>query len=198
MQARPPGSGVTETVLSVLRPRLRRWGFTLIELLVVVVLISVLGAVVAPALLSRLTDEAQAVATPSEPLSQAPPSAAAARDSTGRKARQPVFEASLVELDVSASHALEGFGVFTRYDAAYRGTFVVRNMDAVTDTITLGFPFPQGINEVRDVSFRLGEADGGLSEAPGVQYDLEGIECINGDVLVLSDSRDAVASGDTP
>jgi len=152
------------------------WGFTLIELLIVVVIISFLGSVAAPALLSRLAKDPQEIPAPAEPLRQAPPSATVAADPAGRQVRQPVFVSSTVDLDVQASHALEGFRVFTRYDAAYSGTFVVRNMDPVTDTITLAFPFPPNINEARDVSLQFRDAAGGLSDAPGVRYGLEGIE----------------------
>ena len=152
-------------------------GFTLIELLIVVVIISVLAAVAAPMFLTRIqrSDQEDEADRASEPIRQAPPSAEAAVRSDGDRGRPPVIESSTVRIDLTASHVLDGFGVLTQYDADFSGTFVVRNVDPVVDTITLRFPFPPGINEARGVSLRFQEAGGSLDEPAAVTYGLEGI-----------------------
>ena len=152
-------------------------GFTLIELLIVVVIISVIAAVAVPAMLSRLARTQDELAdVPDEPIRQAPPSAVAGERPGGGLGVPPVIESSTIELDLRASHVLDGFRVFTRYDADYRGTFVVRNADPVVDTITLSFPFPPDINEARGVSLQFLDSQGNLDDPQRVAYGLEGIE----------------------
>ncbi len=152
-------------------------GFTLIELLIVVVIISVIAAVAIPSMLSRLASTQDEMADmPDEPIRQAPPSAVAGERPGGGRGLPPVIESSTIELDLRASHVLDGFRVFTRYVADYSATFVVRNADPVVDTITLSFPFPPDINEARGVSLQFLDAQGNLSDPPQVSYGLEGIE----------------------
>ena len=152
-------------------------GFTLIELLIVVVIISVIAAVAVPAMLSRLARTQDELAdVPDEPIRQAPPSAVAGERPGGGLGVPPVIESSTIELDLRASHVLDGFRVFTRYDADYSGTFVVRNADPLVDTITLSFPFPPDINEARGVSLQFLDSQGNLNDPQRVGYGLEGIE----------------------
>jgi prepilin-type N-terminal cleavage/methylation domain-containing protein len=153
-------------------------GFTLIELLVVVVIISILGAIAVPVFLSKLEDAAQEheADQPSQPISQAPPSAEVVAGPDQERGRPPVFESTEVQLDLHSSHVLEQFRVHTRYDAVFSGTFVIRNVDPVIDSITLRFPFPPGISEARDVSLKLRDDQGRLQESLDATYTLEGIE----------------------
>lgn len=162
-------------LLSLLRRSIGR-GFTLIELLVVVVFISILGVVLIPALLSRLSSTEAAAMDEAVPIRQAPPGAVAADGPGGRAGRPPRFESSTIELDVTASHVLDGFRVFTRYEADFSGIFVVRNVDPVVDTITLTFPFPPGINEAHSVSLLVRDATGTWSDEGQVRFGLDGME----------------------
>lgn len=171
------GAGrASRALLSILRRSIGR-GFTLIELLVVVVFISILGVVAVPALLSRLSSTQEAAAgKDAVPIRQAPPGAVAAEGPGGEAGRPPRFESSTIELDVTAFHVLDGFRVFTRYEAEFSGTFVVRNMDLVVDTITLTFPFPPGINEAHNVSLLVRNASGGSSDEGQVRFGLDGMK----------------------
>ncbi|UCC84837.1 MAG: prepilin-type N-terminal cleavage/methylation domain-containing protein [Gemmatimonadota bacterium] len=152
--------------------------FTLIELLVVVVIISILGAIAVPVLLSKLENAAQEHETeqPSQPISQAPPSAEVVSGPDEERGRHPVFESTEVQFDLRSSHVLEQFRVHTRYNAVFNGTFVIRNVDQVIDSITLRFPFPPGISEARDVSLKFRDSQGQLQESLDASYTLDGIE----------------------
>jgi prepilin-type N-terminal cleavage/methylation domain-containing protein len=153
-------------------------GFTLVELMIVVVIISIIAAIAIPTLLSQMERAAQQEEAdmPSQPIRQEPPSAEAEMGPSGERGLPPVIESSEVELDLYSTHVLDRFGVYTRYDAEFSGTFVVRNTDAVVDTITIRFPFPPGINEARNVSLMLRDDQNRLEEPLGVIYGLEGIE----------------------
>jgi prepilin-type N-terminal cleavage/methylation domain-containing protein len=155
-----------------------RTGFTLVELMIVVVIISILAAIAVPTFLSQMEKAAQLeeAAAPSQPIRQESPSAEAVMGPSGELGLPPVIESSEVQLDLYSTHVLDRFGVYTRYDAEFGGTFVVRNPDPVVDTITIRFPFPPGINEARNVSLRFREETSQLDEPMGVTYGLQGIE----------------------
>ena len=148
-------------------------GFTLIELLVVVVIIAILAAVVLPGLLEHLQNQEGKEAAPVARIAQAAPSASVA--SVAPSAVPPVIESSDIQVKLDASPVLEGMQVYTRYDAAFTGTFVVRNADPSADELRLHFPFPPGISEARDVSLKLLDAAGQAQEAAGATYEIEGI-----------------------
>ena len=157
---------------SQLRPR-PRVGFTLIELLVVVAIIAILAAVVLPRLLGRLQKQEAKEAAPVARIAQAAPSASVAGDAS--TAVPPVIESSDIQVKLDARPVLQGVQVHTRYDAAFTGTFVVRNADPSAEELKLRFSFPPGISEARDVSLKLLDAAGQAREATGATYEIGGI-----------------------
>jgi prepilin-type N-terminal cleavage/methylation domain-containing protein len=150
-------------------------GFTLIELMVVVVIIALIAAFVIPMALSR-TEEltAQAPKQPVQRLSQAAPSARVEGAPEGTATQPPVIESSEIQVRLVPAPVLEGARVYNRFEAAFSGTFTVRNADASATTLSVTFPFPAGITEARDVSLQLVDAQGHRTEAEA-ESSLEGL-----------------------
>ncbi len=153
----------------------RARAFTLIELLIVVVIISFLAAVMIPAMLRQLDHGRQSAPVAGRQLSQAAPSASAA--SADGAAGAAHIESTDVSVDLRASQVLDDGAVHTDYEAAFRGTFVIRNTSPASAELSFSFPFPPALREARDVSLRLRERDGTLTEPPAesVSYRRTGV-----------------------
>lgn len=141
--------------------------------MVVVVIIALLAAVVLPKVLGRLQKQQDGEAAPVGRIAQAAPSASVVGDEPG--ALPPVIESSDIRVKLTAHPILNGVRVHTRYDAAFTGTFVVRNADPQAEELRLHFPFPPGISEARDVSIKLLDEAGQPQDAAGATYELDGI-----------------------
>lgn len=157
-------------------PESRR-GFTLVELMIVCAIFSLLAAIIIPSFI-RAREKArkaslQSAASVAE-KGPAVPSVDLARRNEMAKSALPIIETADIRMSLSAVHQRLGMDVYTRYEAAYKGSFVVLRPEDSTQPVLLDFQFPAGTAEARDVSLTF-SYDGKNEEPTGLLFDRKGI-----------------------
>jgi prepilin-type N-terminal cleavage/methylation domain-containing protein len=154
-----------------------RRGFTLIELMIVCAIFSLLAAIVIPNFIRARENARKARTQPAEQAAEKAP-AVPQIDTVKRnemsKSALPIFESADITMSLSAKHQRFGMDVYTRYEAGYRGHFVVARPEIENEPVLLDFQFPGGTAEARDVSLGF-SYDGKREEPPGLVFDQKGI-----------------------
>ncbi len=152
-------------------------GFTLIELMIVCAIFSLLAAIIIPSFI-RARERARKASTQSaaEVAEKAPvlPSVDMARRNEMTKSALPIFDTADIRMSLSATHQRLGMDVYTRYEASYKGHFVILHPEESDEPVLLDFQFPAGTAEARDVSLIFSYGDK-KEEPRGLLFDRKGI-----------------------
>lgn len=154
--------------------RRARRGFTLIELMVVVAIIFFLAAIVIPNVMMGVERSRKARAQVAQEAKSRPEAPALAAGEQRQGGSLPTVESAEISVALRASHQRLGMGVYTRFQAAFDGTYQVSLAGKDNAPVVLDIPFPANTAEAREVSLLMGEGDA-RKEPDGVIFDRQGI-----------------------
>ncbi|MDQ7824889.1 MAG: prepilin-type N-terminal cleavage/methylation domain-containing protein [Candidatus Eremiobacteraeota bacterium] len=153
----------------------RRKAFTLIELMIVVAIIAIVSAILIPNFLrARARAMKSSIDLETSKVAQKaahPPGEELKRPQDGIF---PVTESADISIKIASSHKRIGMDVYTRYEARYKGSFILSTPQETGKRVILDFRFPEYTTEARDVSLKL-SSNGTEYEPDNVIYDGQGI-----------------------
>jgi hypothetical protein len=137
-----------------------------------VMIIAIVAAVIVPYALGRVRDQ-RAPPAPARQIRQSSLTVESLQPDGGR-ARVPVDESRVV-VRLEAADFLRGLSVETRYQAHFRGRYVIPVEGVAGSTISVYFPFSPGMTDATNVAISVEQGGGDTIESGDVQYGLDGI-----------------------
>lgn len=161
-----------DTIISLKRKRITG-GFTLIELMIVCAIISVIALILVPAFLRSREQSKKQQETVTEKENQS----LKIEELPYRinpEGNLPVFSSEDIKINLSLESHRIGMDVYNRFEADYKGEFLIKADSTKDGPVRLDFKFPGGTTEARDVSLKF-VTESGTEEPENVIYDRDGI-----------------------